>query len=81
MSNYKDNAFPIGRDKNDLTSGIEEISKGQAVFECIEDGSLKSTYSDGHTNTIVRLAGSAVLFDSNKGVVSVEILSGTFQRD
>ena len=73
MSNYKLNAFPLGKGMVNLTTG----TYGEGIFYCIEDGDLTITWEDASTDTISCVAGNA--FEVHTAT-SVVITSGTFHK-
>lgn len=72
---YKENAFPIGMGKVNLTSGIRTDT---LVYWCVADGTLQVTWSDATTDDIALIAGDAVNIENSSTVTSVEITAGTF---
>ena len=70
---WKENAFPIGQGKLNLTTGTRTDNR---IYWCRADGSLTITWPDTTTTVISLLAGEAV--DIEDTATSVAITTGTF---
>mgnify|MGYP000459734034 CR=1 FL=1 len=72
---WKENAFPLGEGKVNLTSGtITDLPK---VFLCVAAGNLTITWADGVKTSIVGLSiGDAVEVEGT--ATSVAITTGTY---
>lgn len=71
---YKENAFPLGQGKLNLTTGT--ITVLPRVFWCRVDGSLTITWPDTTTTVVTMLVGEAVEVEGT--ATSVAITTGTF---
>lgn len=71
--NFKENAFPIGKGKIELTTGTRTDN---LVYWCRSDGTLTVTWSDDTTTVVTLLAGEAVNVEGT--AKSVAITTGTF---
>ena len=71
---WKQNAFPLGQGKVNLTTGT--ITTLPKVFLCAADGSLTITWQDTTTSVIDMTAGNAVEVEAT--ATSVAITTGTF---
>ena len=74
MGTYKDNSFPVMKDKVNL--GVS-VQVGGGTFLCVEDGALVATWQDDTTDTFTMIAGDAYNFGNIK---QVQISSGLFHR-
>lgn len=74
---YKENAFPIGQGKLNLTTGT--ITTLPKVLWCRVDGSLTVTWPDTTTTLITLVAGEAVEIEAT--ATSVAITTGTFHTN
>lgn len=72
---YKENAFPVGKGKLNLTTGTR-LMTGNQVYWCRADGSLTITWADATTTVISMLVGEAVQVEGT--ATSVTITTGTF---
>lgn len=70
---FKENAFPIGKGKLNLTSGTRT---DKLVYWCRVAGNLTITWSDDTTTVIALTAGEAV--DIEDTAKSVTVTTGTF---
>lgn len=73
---YKENAFPVGKGKLNLTTGTIAIAGNPRVLWCRGDGSLTITWSDATTTVITLVYGEAVEIEAT--ATSVAITTGTF---
>jgi hypothetical protein len=71
---FKENAFPLGKGKLNLTSGTR--TDMARVYWCVDNGTLTITWSDASTTDIDLVSGDAVKIENT--ATSVEIVSGTF---
>ena len=72
---WKENAFPLGQGKVNLTTGT--ITTMPKVFLCVADGSITITWADGVSTSVISLtAGNAVEVEAT--ATSVAITTGTF---
>ncbi len=72
---FKENAFPIGQGKLNLTS-ISGVRTDTLVYWCRADGSLTITWADTSTEVVELSKGEAVRIENT--AVSVAITTGTF---
>ena len=71
---WKENAFPLGQGKVNLTTGT--ITTLPKVFLCAVAGSITITWPDTTTSVIALTAGDAVEVEAT--ATSVAITTGTF---
>ena len=71
---WKENAFPLGAGKVNLTSGTR--TDLPLVYLCAEDGTITITWADTTTSVISMVAGDAVHVENT--ATSVAITTGTF---
>ena len=71
---FKENAFPIGKGKVNLTSGSRT---DKLVYWCTEAGTLTVTWQDDTTSVLTLAAGDAVNMN-DLSVKSVAITTGTY---
>lgn len=73
---YKENAFPVGKGKLNLTTGTIAIAGNPRVLWCRVAGTLTITWSDATTTVISLGVGEAVEVEAT--ATSVAITTGTF---
>ena len=70
---FKENAFPIGKGKIELTSGTRTDN---LVYWCRADGTLTFTFEDDTTKVVTLITGEAIRPEAT--IKSVTITTGTF---
>ena len=73
---YKENAFPLGQGKLNLTTGTITIGSNPRVLWCRVAGTLTITWPDTTTTVVSLAVGEAVEVEAT--ATSVAITTGTF---
>ena len=79
----QDNSFRLSKGYINLESGTFTAKNDEHIYLCITKGTLRVTFMDDTFNDIVAPSGSAYSFSwadrsNNRGVKSIEIISGMF---